>query len=554
MKKNFIIILLFTINLFINGQEINLEIDNPYISLDEWTTLTVNITGDVNNIRYTEPDGVTLTSYGQSTSYSFVNGKNSKTQSISFRVKPLQKGTMKLPVFYGVNSSGDKITSEEVKIYVEEGNSQSNNNNRSTDGDVKKENVKLYINLPDRNMYIGESIPVEIEVYFLNKYQPERKRDPYVKSGSFTLELSKNIISNNPHAIIGGDSYHQVVWQGYLTPLKAGNNELELQMESYIKIPEGGTGFFSSYRTEEIITKSKKESISILSLPTDNQPKNFSGAIGEFTMSSSINMNDLSVGDPITLTIDIFGKGNFSRIDVPRITKDVDKWKFYPESSTFQGSTYKGLKKFQQILSPLTHKTSVLPAFEFSYFNPETAEYVILETKEHQLNVSPGNESENKAKSISDTSFNPERTYLLHRSSKPVNDFLPLTSSYLFRIFIFLIIVILVLTIYLFLKTVMINKNINSDSLYIKKQIKAINQMEDQKNYRNALLGYKDLIIWKESSVSDVNPMSITSEDLKQKPKFYRVLRKIEEMQYLNCELEKEEYINLTENIIKEIK
>lgn len=552
LNRYFTITVLFTLRILLHSQSINIEIDNPYISIDEWTNLTVTINGDIKKLKYTEPDGVSLTSFGQSTSFSFVNGKNSKTQSINFRVKPLKEGTINLPVFYGIDSNGEKVLSEELQLYVEKGNPTSNNT-ESNKENLKKENVKLFINLPDRDIYAGESVPVEVEVYFLNRYQPELKRNPYVKSGSYTLELSENITRSNPQAILGGESYHMVAWEGFLTPLKPGNNELELQMESYIRIPEGGSGFFTSYRTEEIVTRSPKEIISILSLPQEGKPEGFSGAIGNLSMNSSINLDKINVGDPVTLSIDIFGTGNFQRINMPAITGERGKWKLYPESSRLQGSAFEGVKKFQQILSPLSDEMTTLPVFEFSYFNPLEKKYITLKTDEIPISISPGVSTRSTSSSITESTFTPERKSLLHKNSKPVNDFKPFSESYLFKILLPLIVLLLTTSGTLFIITIIRQKDIKSESVLIRKYKKIVSTLEEEKNYKKALFTYKELIVSYESLNRNVNPLSITSEDLKHNPVYHDILKKAEDISYLNSDIEESEYTKLTENLIKEI-
>lgn len=551
IKRYIIVSVLFTMGIILHSQSINIAIDNPYISIDEWTNLTVTLTGEIKKLKYTEPDGISLTSFGQSTSYSFVNGKNSTTQSISFRVKPLREGTIDLPVFYGIDSNGQKITSEKIKLYVEKGNAKLNN--ELPKGNLEKENVKLYIKLPERDIYIGESVPVEVEAYFLNRSQPKRKRDPYIKNGSFTLELSNNIVRSNPQVIIGDESYHLLVWEGFLTPLKSGSSELELQMESYIAIPDGSSDFFQRYRAEEVMTRSQKENISTQPLPLEGKPKGFSGAIGKLSMNSSINIDKAVVGDPVTLSIDIFGTGNFNRIEMPEISKGKENWKLYPESSQLQGSAFEGVKKFQQILTPLTDDIATLPTFEFSFFNPETKKYVTLNTEEFPISISPGMTAGQSNRSAVETKFTPEIKNLLHRSSKPVKDFIPFTESTFFKMIFLIILLLFTTTVVLYIITFIKQKNTKSESILVRKYRKQINLMEVEKNYRKALLAYKELIVKHESFNKDINPQSITSEDLKHNQMYYNVLKKAEDINYFNSDIDEDEYTKLTENLIKEI-
>ena len=48
-----------------------------------------------------------------------------------------------------------------------------------------------------------------------------------------------------------------------------------------------------------------------------NPPASFSGAVGNFTMESDANPKSGQVGDPITVTTKISGRGNFDRVTAP---------------------------------------------------------------------------------------------------------------------------------------------------------------------------------------------------------------------------------------------
>ena len=53
------------------------------------------------------------------------------------------------------------------------------------------------------------------------------------------------------------------------------------------------------------------KAIEIKPLPTSNRPPEFSGAIGNFT-ATSIDTDQIEVGDPVRFTFSLEGKGNFA--------------------------------------------------------------------------------------------------------------------------------------------------------------------------------------------------------------------------------------------------
>ncbi len=164
-------------------------------------------------------------------------------------------------------------------------------------------------------------------------------------------------------------------------------------MDSYIVKQSSGGGLFSQSKKDSISSSSHQKTISINQLPTNNKPENFTGAIGDFKLNSSISNNEIEVGDPITLTMDIYGKGNFQRINIPKSDGIGEDWKLYPESFNFKGtnnSNYSGVKSFQQILSPKEISINKMPSFKFTYFNPLDQKYLTLSTPPYDLSLTKG--------------------------------------------------------------------------------------------------------------------------------------------------------------------
>jgi len=122
-----------------------------------------------------------------------------------------------------------------------------------------------------------------------------------------------------------------------------------------------------------------------------NAPPSFSGAIGNFTMATDANPKTVPVGDPITVTTTISGRGNFDRVNAP-VLEDERGWHKYPPSSKFKQDDEVGLsgtKTFEMVLSP-NEKKQGLPLLAFSYFDPVKEQYVTLHSEPIPINVQGG--------------------------------------------------------------------------------------------------------------------------------------------------------------------
>src|SRR5207244_7113826 len=140
----------------------------------------------------------------------------------------------------------------------------------------------------------------------------------------------------------------------------------------------------------EIEINSEPVAFDVKPLP-QNAPANFSGAIGNFTMTADAKPKSVQVGDPITVTTTISGRGNFDRVNAPGI-EDEHGWHKYPPSSKFKQDDEVGIsgtKTFETVLSPNEKKQS-LPVMAFAYFDPVKEQYVTLRSDPIAISVQGG--------------------------------------------------------------------------------------------------------------------------------------------------------------------
>jgi hypothetical protein len=134
---------------------------------------------------------------------------------------------------------------------------------------------------------------------------------------------------------------------------------------------------YNGIAPKEVTITSPSSELKVLPLPTEGRPKDFSGAVGDFQVSSDVSPVRAAEGDPITLRLHVSGTGNFDRVD-PSMFDHLDHWKTYPAKSSFtQGDAvgYKGEKVFEQPLIAAQAGEQSIPGLELSYFNPATRHY-----------------------------------------------------------------------------------------------------------------------------------------------------------------------------------
>jgi hypothetical protein len=140
----------------------------------------------------------------------------------------------------------------------------------------------------------------------------------------------------------------------------------------------------------EIKLTTERVNIEVKPLPP-NAPPTFSGAVGNFTMTGDANPKSVQVGDPITVTARISGRGNFDRVAGPSF-EDERGWHKYPPSADFKQDDdvgISGAKTFETVLSPNERKDKI-PAQLFTYFDSIKEQYVTLRSDPIPVRVEGG--------------------------------------------------------------------------------------------------------------------------------------------------------------------
>lgn len=142
----------------------------------------------------------------------------------------------------------------------------------------------------------------------------------------------------------------------------------------------------------------KQESRKVVSSPVTikvndfpvGAPPDFNGAVGSFTMTSDFPEGAITANSSANYTIKITGSGNLSFIQAPSLYVPGTFEQYDVKASeSFNKSGLSGYKQFDYPLIARVEGDYTIDPVKFVYFNPETAKYVTLETKEYNIEVLP---------------------------------------------------------------------------------------------------------------------------------------------------------------------
>jgi hypothetical protein len=261
------------------------------------------------------------------------------------------------------------------------------------------------LSIPKREIYVGESVPAEIEVGMRSGFVSSLNGLPKLTGDNFTL----NNLSHQPERtekLINGEPFVLFTWRSILSVVKPGTFSLAAVAPLTVKIrtrskrdalldDRFGDPFwqnlFGTTVPKDIDVTSPPQEIKVLDLPAEGRPADFHGAIGTFNVVSDISPAKADVGDPMTLRMRITGSGSFDRVDSSMLDH-VDQWKTYPPKSSFNTSDpigFSGMKTFEQPIIAAKPGVQTLPALSFSYFDPNSRRYETARSTPLSVTIAP---------------------------------------------------------------------------------------------------------------------------------------------------------------------
>lgn len=377
------------------GQEVSVtaSVDHRKVSLNEQLTLTVAVTGanvsGISEPRLPSLEGFKVLGSARSTSISWINGQMTATQEYRYTLMPKEIGTFTIdPVEVRVGKQTfrtDKIVVQVVQApqggaVPRQRPQQEESANVSPRGDIF-----ITADVDKRTAYVSEQITLTFSYYSRLSLWDQPRYTPPETPGFWVEELPR---SPTRRKVIRGRLYEVQEIKTALFPTSAGKQVIS---RAYLEYQTRGFGFFSQPRVRRLATDPIE--IEVLPLPAQGKPKGFSGAVGQYALSATVDKRSVHKGDPVTLLVKIAGTGNINTVGDP-VAPSLDGFKIYePEvkkSSSVVGEVIQGEKTFRYALVPEVEGDLEIGSFEFSYFDPSKKSYQTISTAPLRVTVMKG--------------------------------------------------------------------------------------------------------------------------------------------------------------------
>ncbi len=259
----------------------------------------------------------------------------------------------------------------------------------STDREAKDYFGELVV--PKKTAYVGEFVPVDLRFNVDANYPAQFSERPVFSGEGFTV--SQTAKPTQVARDVDGTEYACVIYRTAITPAKAGTLEIPpaavaARVQVPVQMPHSNSMFgnmlqnFGMSDVREIEIQTEGASLDVKPLPREGKPSDFAGAVGEFKIQTTASPAKAGPGEPITLKVDVSGRGNFEAMGPPTLEEN-DGWKVYDPSEDFQPSPtdpigFNGTKTYSFTLVARKDQNAT-PAVSFSFFDPAKEKYVTLE-------------------------------------------------------------------------------------------------------------------------------------------------------------------------------
>lgn len=182
---------------------------------------------------------------------------------------------------------------------------------------------------------------------------------------------SEGVVSDDTAPDGGRDILVRVALPAFCPiPLKVGlaHSVMALDLVERVRIAFG-TSTRSLRQTAQVSWKP----FDVMALPEEGRPEGFSGAIGRFSLKSSISSTRLSVGDIARWELSLVGQGRLNGATIVPPAFDPRLFKVYPADEPQRRDGILAAVAFSVI--PVSTQAVEIASASFAFFNPESGRY-----------------------------------------------------------------------------------------------------------------------------------------------------------------------------------
>ena len=266
--------------------------------------------------------------------------------------------------------------------------------------------LDIEVELSEQQCFVGQPVLLTIKFYYSANTKSPQFNIPVLDSDAFYFEnpdvLNQQVqeydLGNGTTVLV---SQHQVTRAGrptnllllrkILIPRSAEPIQIEpTTVSADVPVGRSNSFFGSQFTYKRFMVNSEPVELTVLPLPEEGKPAQFYGLVGQYTIEASATPTEISVGDPITLTIKIGGGSYLKPIHWPALEQVPElaanfKIPSQKASPTIAG----GFKVFTQTIRANNDTVTEIPSIPLAFFDAERRKYVTAKSEPIPIDVAP---------------------------------------------------------------------------------------------------------------------------------------------------------------------
>ena len=332
----------------------------------------------------------------QSNSVQYTNGVMTQQIVISYGLVAKKEGKITIGVA-SVMAGGQKLETSPITIEVVKGATGNQTNTNQTDdpkynSKVSGGDVFIRTGVSKNKCYVGEQVTITQKIYsrlqivgFQKFAQPTY--DGFYAQAQESVSKGQATVEN----IDGVNYYTYELFRSSAIANKAGKinlNSVEgdvvVRRQTSAKPKNIFEQFFGAagYEDVPVAVKSKPIVVEVMTVPEENKPLSYYGAVGDFSYKVQPTRNELKANDAFNLKLTISGKGNLKLLDAPKLNLPESFETYDPKISESGNS-----KTFDYLIIPREEGEFKLENLDFSYFSLDSKKYITIPAPEIKITV-----------------------------------------------------------------------------------------------------------------------------------------------------------------------
>ncbi len=406
MKFTRSIFVLFLISIFCSplansaGDQVEIEavLDRDTIGLDEQSVLQVIIRSTDQNVA--APTLPTLPmfevySQGRSSNISIVNGAVSASMTYRYILMPQKAGTYPIEQISVVHENKRYTASPLVITVLDKGVATPQElEEQAADEQGDSKDYFLEASVDNSKPYVGQQITLTLKFFIA----VQSFGSPELTEPTLTGFWSE-VLGNRPVYFqnIKNRRYKVIERKYALFPTQTGELTIGRAMirTTIAARNQGRQDPFDIFgnvfgRGTDVTVRSQAVTVKVRPLPEKGKPKDFTGTVGKFSITATIDKKDVEVNQPVTVVFKITGVGNIKSVAEP-VMPNLPDFRIYRSSSnenmTKLNDLLGGTKIFEEVFIPGQPGEQEISAVSYNYFDPEAGKYRSINTQSFKIKV-----------------------------------------------------------------------------------------------------------------------------------------------------------------------